>query len=190
MKNSGDEGFDQHDNAQAAVEHGSRLIVGHTLSNHPSDQCAAVPTVDAIPPAIGQPTAAALDTGFFSEATIDALAARGIEPYIATGREPHQQSWQAYFAAQPAPPPADASPREQMAYQLQTAVGKASYRLRKCTVEPVLGIIKETLGFRQFSLRGLAAAAGEWGLVCLAYNLKRLHVVGLGDRYPRAGTGA
>ncbi len=67
-----------------------------------------------------------------------------------------------------------------MAYKLKTDIGKAIYRLRKCTVEPVIGIIKETLGFRQFSLRGLVAAAGEWGLVCLAYNLKRLHVLGLG----------
>ena len=139
-----------------------------------------MPTVDAIPPAIGQPTAAALDTGFFSAANIAALAQRGIEPYIATGREPHQQSWHAYFADQPAPPPVDASPKEQMAYKLKTDIGKAIYRLRKCTVEPVIGIIKETLGFRQFSLRGLVAAAGEWGLVCLAYNLKRLHVLGLG----------
>ena len=64
-----------------------------------------------------------------------------------------------------------------MAYKLKTEIGKAVYRLRKSTVEPVIGIIKEVLGFRQFSLRGLAAAAGEWCLVCLAFNLKRLHVL-------------
>jgi hypothetical protein len=62
-----------------------------------------------------------------------------------------------------------------MAYKLQTELGQVIYGLRKSTVEPVIGIIKEVLGFRQFSLRGLAAAAGEWGLVCLAWNLKRLH---------------
>ena len=62
-----------------------------------------------------------------------------------------------------------------MAYKLQTALGQAIYGRRKSTVEPVIGIIKEVLGFRQFSLRGLAAAAGVWGLVCLAWNLKRLH---------------
>jgi hypothetical protein len=62
-----------------------------------------------------------------------------------------------------------------MAYKLQTEIGKAIYRLRKCTVEPIIGIIKEILGFRQFSLRGLAATAGEWCLVCLAFNLKRMH---------------
>jgi hypothetical protein len=62
-----------------------------------------------------------------------------------------------------------------MAYKLQTEIGKAIYRLRKCTIEPVLGIIKEILGFRQFYLRGWLVAAGEWCLVCLAFNLKRMH---------------
>jgi len=124
---------------------------------------------------LGTPTAAALDAGYFSAANIRALEARGIEPYIATGREPHHRGWQTYFAAAPDPPPADASPKERMAYKLQTAAGKAIYRLRKCTIEPVIGGIKEVLGFRQFSLRGLPEAAGEWGLVCLAWNLKRLH---------------
>jgi hypothetical protein len=62
-----------------------------------------------------------------------------------------------------------------MAYKLPTKIGQAIYRLRKCTVEPVIGIIKEVMGFRQFSLRGLAA--GEWCLMCLAFNLKRLHVL-------------
>ena len=65
----------------------------------------------------------------------------------------------------------------QCSRKLQTPIGQAIYRLRKCTVEPVIGLIKEVLGFRQFSLRGLVAAAGEWALVCLAFNLKRLHVL-------------
>ena len=108
------------------------------------------------------------------------MEARDIEPYIATGRTPHHPSWQSYFAQQPAPPPADASPKVQMAYKLQTAIGGAIYRLRKCTVEPVLGIIKDILGFRQFSLRGLQAATGEWCLVCMAFNLKRLHSLTMG----------
>jgi Transposase DDE domain len=73
------------------------------------------------------------------------------------------------------PPAADASLNVQMAYKLNPEAGKAICRLRKCTVEPVFGIIKETMGFRQFSLRGLTKAAGEWCLVCLAFNLRRLH---------------
>jgi transposase len=177
MKNSTDAGFDQHYNAQAAVEQESFLIVANALSNHPNDKTEALPTLDALAPELGQPEAAALDNGFFSEANIAGMAARGIEPYIATGRGAHHQSWRALLAEQPAPPPDDATPIVKMAYKLQTEVGRAIYRLRKCTVEPVIGIIKEVLGFRQFSLRGLAPAAGEWCLVCLAFNLKRLHIL-------------
>jgi len=177
MKNPTDDGFDQSYNAQAAVDQESLLIVGHSLSNHPNDKAEALPTVETIPPEVGVPDAAALDNGYFSPTTIQDLEARGIDPYIATGREPHHRSWKECFAPPSQPPPDDASPIVKMAYKLQTDIGKAIYRLRKMTVEPVIGIIKEVLGFRQFSLRGLVAVAGEWCLVCLAYNLKRLHVL-------------
>ena len=177
MKNSNNQGFDQHYNTQVAVDQDSFLIVANTLSNHPNDYAEMEPTLDAIPAELGTPDAAAMDNGYFSAGNITACEARGIEPYIATGREPHHRSWKACFAELPAPPPEDASPTVKMAYKLQTEIGKAIYGLRKCTVEPVIGIIKEVLGFRQFSLRGLAAAAGEWCLVCLAFNLKRLHML-------------
>jgi hypothetical protein len=175
MKNSTNGGFDQHYNVQVAVEQENLFIVGHSLSNHPVDTYEAIPTVEAIPPQVGKPTAAALDKIYFAPQNIQDLETRQIEPFIATGREPHHQSWQARFAQSPEPPPEEASPLVKMAYKLQTELGKAIYGLRKSTVEPVIGIIKEVLGFRQFSLRGLAAAAGEWCLVCLAWNLKRLH---------------
>jgi transposase len=177
MKNSTDEGFDQHYNAQAAVTQDSLLIVAQTLSNHPTDRREALPTLDAISPRVGQPNAAALDNGFFSPNNIAGMEARGIEPYIATGRESHHKNWRGDFAEPPLPPADDAASKVKMAYKLQTEIGQAIYRLRKCTVEPVIGIIKEIMGFRQFSLRGLAAVAGEWCLVCLAFNLKRLHVL-------------
>jgi len=177
MKNSTNAGFDQHYNAQVAVDQGCLLIVAPALSSHPNDKQELIPTLDAIPAQVGQPKSAAFDSGFFSESNIVECEQRGIEPYIATGREPHHQSWQSRFAEQLAPPPDDASAKVKMAYKLQTEIGQAIYRLRKCTVEPVIGIIKEVLGFRQFSLRGLVAAAGEWCLVCLAFNLKRMHVL-------------
>ena len=110
-------------------------------------------------------------------ATITAMEQRGIEPYIAVGREPHHQHCSAYGAQPLAPPPEETSPLVKMAYKLRTEIGQALYRLRTCTVEPVIGSIKEVLGFRQFSLRGLTAAAGDWCLVCLAFNLKRLPVL-------------
>jgi transposase len=177
MKNSTDEGFDQHYNAQAAVDQASLLIVATSLSNHPNDQQEVEPTVDAISPQLGKPDAAALDHGYWSPGNVKALEDRGIAAYIATGREPHHLNWETFFAKQPTPPATDARPLVKMAYQLQTEMGRAIYRLRKMTVEPVIGLIKEVLGFRQFSLRGLSAAAGEWCLVCLAFNLKRLHVL-------------
>lgn len=181
MKNPTDAGFEQDYNVQLAVDQSSLLIVGAALSNHPNDTHEAEPLLAAIPPALGAPPAAAWDTGYFSPATLESCARRSIEPYIATGRDPHHLSWQERFAPLPAPPPADASPQVQMAYKLKTALGRAIYGARKCTVEPVIGIIKEVLGFRQFSLRGVEAAAGEWCLVCLAFNLKRLHTLLAGD---------
>jgi transposase len=177
MKNSNNDGFDQHYNAQAATDQDSLLIVANGLSNHPVDTAEAIPTLSAVPAELGRPKAAAMDRNYYSPNNIQGLETLGIDPYIATGREPHHRSWRSFFAETPAPPPDDASPIVKMAYKLQTDVGQAIYRLRKCTVEPVIGIIKEVLGFRQFSLRGLAAAAGEWCLVCLAWNLKRLHVL-------------
>jgi transposase len=177
MKHSSTEGFEQDYNAQIAVDQASLLIVGESLSNHPTDQHEAEPTLDAIPPQIGPPEAGALDNGYFSAANIQACEQRGVDPYIATGRDPHHPSWHQRFADLPVPPAADASPTVKMAYKLKTAVGKVIYGLRKCTVEPVIGIIKEVMGFRQFSLRGEHAAGGEWCLVCLAFNLKRLHTL-------------
>jgi len=177
MKNPTNAGFEQDYNAQVAVDQASLLIVGNALSNHPNDSLEAEPTLQAIPSAIGTPEAAALDAGYFGPATLTSCAKRGIEPYIATGRDPHHPSWQQRFSPLPDPPPEDASTLVKMAYKLKTAVGKAIYAARKCTVEPVIGIIKEVLGFRQFSLRGTQAAAGEWCLVCLAFNLKRFHTL-------------
>ena len=180
MKNSTNAGFEQHYNAQVGVSAGSLFIVGQTLSNHPTDQADLLPTVDSIPAELGGPTAGVADAGFWSEANVAGLAARGIDGHIATGRTGHRRDWQAHFAAEePAPLPVGATVRETMAHKLRTAAGRAVYRRRKCTVEPVIGIIKEVLGFRQFSLRGLRKAAGEWCLVCVAYNLKRFHTVSL-----------
>ncbi len=175
MKNSTDQGFDQHYNAQVAVDHGSLLVVGCRVSDQANDKQEAIPTLDAIPSEVGKPTSASLDNGYFSEDNIEEIQAREVKPYIATGRERHHRSWQAYFGQALEEPPADASAKERMAYTLKTALGKAIYRLRKCTVEPVLGIIQEVLGFRQFLLRGMAVVEGEWTLVCLGFNLKRMH---------------
>jgi hypothetical protein len=127
---------------------------------------------------VGKPRAAASDAGFFSEPHIMGCAARGIEPYIATGREAHRWSLdEVLHAPAPAGPAEHPTPRATMAAKLRTPEGRAIYWQRKCTVEPAIGISKDVLGFRQFSLRGLAQVTGEWILVCLAYNIKRLHTL-------------
>jgi transposase len=177
MKNSTNDGFDQHYNVQVAVDQNSMLIVATSLSNHPNDKREAEPTLDALSPRLGKPSAAALDNGYFSEHNILAFEQRKIEPYIATGREAHHKDLNTLLGSLLPIPLDDATPLEKMAYKLSTKIGQAIYRLRKCTVEPVIGIIKEILGFRQFSLRGLKKVAGEWLLVCLAFNLKRLHIL-------------
>src|SRR3972149_6568730 len=177
MKNSTNDGFDQHYNVQAAVDQNSMLIVATSLSNHPNDKREAEPTLDALSPRLGKPSAAALDNGFFSEHNILALEQRSIEPYIATGREAHNKGRNPLLGSIGTILPDDATPLEKMANKLSTEIGQAIYRLRKCTVEPVIGIIKEILGFRQFSLRGLKKVAAEWCLVCLGFNLKRLHIL-------------
>ena len=177
MKCSSSAGFEQAYNAQVAVDQDSLFIVACSLSNHPNDKAEAEPTLAALSPELGTPAAAALDNGFWSEQNMAALEKRHVEPYIATGREPHHQSWQERFATEPEPPPENANAQVKMAYKLRTEIGQAIYRLRKCTVEPVIGIIKAVLGFRQFSLRGLDSADCEWCLVCLAFNLKRLHTL-------------
>lgn len=138
------------------------------------------PAWEHVPPELGV-VAAADDAGFWKEANVAELERRAIDGYIATGRGGQHRDWQAHFKPGPeaAPGPA-ATAQERMGYKLRTELGKLIYRGRKCTVEPVFGIIKEVLGFRQFSLRGLGKVAGEWCLVCLGYNLKRLHRVSQG----------
>lgn len=181
MKNSTNQGYDQHYNVQVAVTQNSMLIVATSLSNHPNDKHEADPTLDALPTELGQPEGIAMDNGYFSASNIEATEKRGIQPYIATGREPHYKSVQDLLGNLPGQPSVEASPKDKMAYKLATDIGKEIYRLRKSTVEPVIGIIKETLGFRQFSLRGLKNAAAEWCLVCLAFNLKRIHSIWLAN---------
>jgi hypothetical protein len=118
------------------------------------------------------------DNGYFSEANVMACTTANIEPLIATGRQPHHPSWRERFAAPP-PAPENPTPVEAMAWHLRTPQGKQLYGLRKQTPEPVFGIIKSVMGFRQFLLRGLDCVRGEWSLVTMAWNIKRMHALSL-----------
>ena len=110
---------------------------------------------------------------FLSEANVNACAAARIEPVIAMGRDVHYPSLGERFAEDP-PAPQNPTPVEAMRHRLQTKEGKKRYALRKQTPEPVFGIIKSVIGFRQFLLRGLDKVRGEWSLVTMAWNLKRM----------------
>jgi transposase len=169
-------GFEQCYNAQAVVTAGSMLVVARDVVPAGNDKQQVAPMVEklrALPAALGKPEILLADSGYFSAANVDTCQATGIEPMIATGREPHHPALTERFA--PAPQaPKDPTPVEAMAHRLKTPQGKALYALRKQLPEPVFGIIKSVLGFRQFLLRGLDKVRGEWSLVTMAWNLKRL----------------
>jgi Transposase DDE domain len=127
----------------------------------------------ALPQALGKPEALLADTGYFSNANVTACAEANIAPLIALGRERHHLSWQGRFAEAP-PTPDNPTPLQAMAHRLASPEGRQLYALRKQTPEPVFGIIKSVMGFRQFSLRGLEKVKGEWNLVAMAWNMKRM----------------
>lgn len=168
--------FEQAYNAQASVDMDTMLIVGAHVSQKTNDKQEVAPALnqlDALPDQMGQVKRAALDSGYFSETNSTLLEEHEIDAYIATGRQSHNLSLEQRLASEPEPP-TTADVKTQMTYRLQTEEGKAFYAKRKSTVEPVFGIIKEAMGFRRFLLRGLEAVEGEWTLVCIAFNLKRL----------------
>lgn len=169
-------GFEQCYNAQAVVAAGSLLVVAADVAQAPNDKRQLSPMLDklaALPADLGQPETLLADTGYFSAANVQACGAAGIKPLIALGREAHHPSLAVRFAAAP-PAPDDPTPVEAMAHRLKTPEGKKLYAQRKHTAEPVFGIIKSVLGFRQFLLRGLDKVRGEWNLVTMAWNLKRM----------------
>jgi hypothetical protein len=169
-------GFEQCYNAQAAVAAGCLLVVAADVVQATNDKQQVVPMLDrlgALPGELGEVETLLADTGYFSEANVEACVAMKIDPLIAMGRQPHHPPLAERFA--PAPPlPDNPTPVAAMAHRLKTPKGRKLYALRKHTPEPVFGIIKSALGFRQFLLRGLDNVRGEWNLVTMAYNMKRM----------------
>ena len=179
MPRSGGGGFEQSFNAQAAVDADSRLLVAARLVNTPVDAKQVEPMLESLaklPEELGTPDKLLTDAGYFSAANVEHCERRGIVPYIARRRDQHYVPWYERSAL-PEPLPAEADPVQRMAHRLQTPEGRALYALRKQLPEPVFGIIKHAMRFRQFLLRGLEKTTGEWQLVALAYNFRRLHVL-------------
>ena len=169
-------GFDQCYNAQAAVAAGSLLVVAVDVVQAPNDKNQIEPMLEklgALPQELGEVEHLLADTGYFSAGNVDACEKAGVEPVIAMGRQPHHPPLAERFEKAPEAPK-NPTAVEAMAHKLKTPEGRALYALRKQTPEPVFGIIKSVLGFRQFSLRGLDKVRGEWSLVTMAWNLKRL----------------
>jgi len=169
-------GFEQCYNAQAVVAAGSLLVVAAQVVQAPNDKQQIEPMLDkiaALPEQLGRPETLLADNGYFSEANVALCAAAQIDPMIALGRQSHYPSLSERFAEAP-PAPEKPTPLEAMSHRLQTPAGKKLYALRKQTPEPVFGIIKSVMGFRQFLLRGLDNVQGEWSLVTMAWNMKRM----------------
>jgi transposase len=172
-------GFEQCYNGQAVVAAGSLLVVAAEVVQAANDKQQLQPMLNklaVLPGALGNVETLLADNGYFSAANVTACAAAGIDPLIAMGREPHYPSLAERFEDTP-PPPENPTPVEAMAYRLKTPDGRKLYALRKQVPEPVFGIIKSVLGFRQFLLRGLDRVQGEWSLVTMAWNMKRLFVL-------------
>jgi len=172
-------GFEQCYNAQAAVAADSLLVVANDVVQAPNDKQQVEPMLGklgALPKELGEVETLLADTGYFSEANVAACMTAKVDPLIAMGRQPHYPPLAERSATVP-PPLENPTPVQAMAHRLKTPEGKKLYALRKQTPEPVFGIIKSALGFRQFLLRGLDNVRGEWNLVTMAYNIKRLFVL-------------
>ena len=181
MKAGSGQLFEQAYNAQAAVDQ-QMLIVGQRVSPAANDKQELVATVVAISPVVAAEVQAVLvDSGFYSEAAVRAIEQKadgtpsGLTVYAAVAKHSHHKTVADLLPPpEPGPLPVEASAQERMAHRLKTEIGRALYKLRKQTVEPVFGIIKEAMGFRRFRLRGREKVSLEWTLVCVSYNLKRM----------------
>ena len=172
-------GFDQSYNAQAAVDTESMLVVAINMAQAANDKQQLEPMLKelaGLPEALGSVKHVLADNGYFSAANVERCVEAKIEPLLAAGRDAHHPHWEERFTEPPALTE-PASDVDRMKHRLKTIQGRALYALRKQTVEPVFGIIKSVMCFRQFLLRGLAAVRGEWTLVTMAWNIKRMAVM-------------
>jgi len=172
-------GFEQCYNAQAGVDTETMLVVSAHITQATNDKQEVAPALNrlcALPAVLGTATDLLADTGYFSQTNVQACIGSNIQPSLAVARDQHHLSVFERFATD-APAPDTEDPVALMKHQLTTQSGRALYALRKQTVEPVFGIIKQVMGLRQFSLRGVDKVSGEWTLATLAWNVKRMNVL-------------
>ena len=172
-------GFEQAYNAQAGVDVETHLIVEQHVTQHPNDKQEIAPALAQmanLPEVLGETENILADTGYFSETNVEQCQAAGVVPFIPEKREKHNLPLEERFKEDPEPPH-NPNPVQTMKYRLQTKEGKALYAKRKSSVETIFGIIKQVQGSRQFLLRGLDPVQSEWSLVCIGWNLKRMHAL-------------
>ncbi len=185
MKAGNGKHYEQAYNAQAVVDtEGSMLILGQYVTNHPNDKKELLPGFKSVDSEVRVVSEICADTGYFSESAIGDVEKNGKGPTVYCSVEKqshHRRPNDLLLKTDPLPPDEDATVKEHMAYRLKTKEGREIYKKRKETVEPVFGVIKSVLGFRQFLLRGLDKVNIEWDLVTLAYNFKKLHKLSEGS---------
>lgn len=172
-------GFEQGYNAQAGVDVDTHLIVEQHVTQQTNDKQEIEPALEclaALPEELGKVDSLLADTGYFSETNIDRCTGTSIEPLIPEKRQAHNLPLTERFKDDPEPPE-NPNPVQAMKHRMQTKEGKALYAKRKSTVETVFGIIKHVLAFRQFLLRGFDSVQSEWSLVCIGWNIKRMHAL-------------
>jgi len=163
------EGFQQCYNAQVVVDEAHQLIVATDVEANASDQGQLLPLLDEVSESYGvKPQVVLADAGYCNETDLAALEQRDIDAHIALGREGKAQA-----AIDPQTHPAT----HRMGEKLAGEKGRAQYAKRKWISEGPNGWVKEVLGFRRFSLRGVDKVRGEWHLVCLALNIKRMRAL-------------
>ena len=176
MRKSKHDGYEQAYNAQAVVDaDGSQLIVAEDVLQTPADCNQLVAAVHSVPTEVGEVQRALADGGYVNADKFDELNKENVEVYVAvTGEDPNKRKYD-YRPPRERPRKKVTDPRlVTMRDKVASPEGKRIYGRRAATVEPVFGIIKGVLGFRQFLLRGIEKVKLEWGLVCLAYDFKRL----------------
>jgi transposase len=176
MRRSDAHEYRQAYNAQAVVcADGAQLVLATNLVATSADAPSFVQTILSMQDTVGLPLKVLADSGYASGPAVKTLEAHGVEPFVAIRRTQPQRPYDFRPPPPPKTPKRITEPwRIAMKAKLETEDGKAEYKKRKQTVEPVFGVIKSAMGFRRFSLRGLNKAATEWTLVTLAYNCKRM----------------
>ena len=179
MQTSG--GFEQSYNAQASVEVESRLIVTRHVAQNTNDKKEIEPALEQLKNQerlLGEAENLLADAGYFSRGNVEACGRKGVKPFISTNREKRNGPfWERFAQGEQEDSGEPVSAVEDMKRRLKTSEGKKLYAKRKSTIEPAFGVIKHVIGFRQFLLRGVGAVQGEWNLVCIGYNLKRMYAL-------------